>query len=98
MYNDSLDVADTKKLEAEKLDTARKIVERRLNESNTQRNTQKHQDNKGHEPFLPTSSLLQKNVDTDMLKNTADSPSPSKKRGRPGKKIDISKQIAGQGA
>jgi transposase len=78
MYNDSLDVADTQRRKAEKLDSARKTVEHRSNAITTQQN----HDNTGQDQSVVTTSISQVNAETKVL---TDKPTLSKKRGRPRK-------------
>ena len=87
MYNDSLDVADTEKRKANKLESARKIVEHRSNTANTQNN----RGNINHETFLTSSLLKQKINDTSVNSADVAIPNPLKKRGRPCKQIDNNK-------
>jgi len=90
MYNDSLDMADTEKRKAYKLESACKIVERRLNTVNPQN----HQTNVEHE--IQISSLLRADTEVKTPVNEGEQPvsTPLKKRGRPSKTtgIDVTAQ------
>jgi transposase len=85
-YNDSLGVAGTAIQKAEKLGSARKIVEHRSIEANTQ----KHQDNIKQEAVVSSSLISQANavVITATEDTVDDAPAPPKKRGRPRKAVN----------
>ena len=93
IYNDSLDVADTEKRKAVKLESARKTVEHRSNKTNTE----KHQINISQEESISVGSLFQEIADIDTPSSTIDKTLP-KKRGRPCKVKDVDKQSEGQKA
>jgi len=83
LYNDRLDVADTEKNKAEKLDSARKIVEHRSNKAAAQ----KHQSDIEQDSFEPTTSVSQTKIDVDIHTGAdhAAEPGLKRKRGRPRK-------------
>jgi len=83
MYDDSLDMADTEKRKAHKLESACKLVERRSNIINPQN----HRIEAKQETFIP--KLLRTCANTEAPPNTAGQPSamplPKRGRGRPRK-------------
>jgi len=84
MYDDSLDIADTEKRKANKLESACKLVERR---SNTE-NAQNHRMGSNQETFVST--LLQSSTGSGTRADSAgfNSTTPPRKRGRPRKTTD----------
>jgi transposase len=91
VYDDSLDIADTKKREAEKLESACKIVERRSDQSLAQSNLI----NKRQESQTVTAMVSQPKTEKRDPGETVDEPVPKRKRGRPHKMEKISNQTEG---
>ena len=83
LYDDSLDVADTERRKAEKLDSARKTVEHR---SNTTKML-KHRDDMRQDAPVTTASISQAKSDVCPTMSSADKPSTPRKRGRPRKMV-----------
>jgi transposase len=81
LYDDSLDVADTEKRKAEKLDSARKIVEHRSNTTKAQ----KYLDNTRQDAPVLTTLVSQTKSDRSAPVSSADKPNTPRKRGRPRK-------------
>jgi len=92
LYDDSLDVADTERRKAEKLDSARKTVEHR---SNTTKML-KHRDDMRQDAPVTTASISQAKPDVCPTMSSADKPSTPRKRGRPRKAVDIDNQAESQ--
>ena len=111
MYDDSLDMADTEKRKAYKLESACKIVERRSNAVNPQ----SRRIDAEQETFVP--SLLRTHADTEapesavepaplikrgrgrprkVTNNEIPVPSPPKKRGRPRKTVETTNLATSQ--
>jgi len=95
LYDDSLDVADTEKRKAEKLDSARKIVEHRSKITNTQKHCEK---TKQDAATLATMSTSQPSPNTVHSSGSDEQLIPPKKRGRPHKVPGINRQAEGQKA
>ena len=90
LYDDSLDVADTENRKAEKLESARKIVEHR-----SKANTQTHLNEKDQDSPAATVPKPKPHVDIKTSTDSADKPVPPKTRGRPRKVVGIN-QVIGQ--
>jgi transposase len=82
LYNDSLDVADTQKRKAEKLDSARKIVEHRRHAKTLHSNVVSEDGSVATEAIVKPNAENIGGEESGEAKNTS---SVSKKRGRPRK-------------
>ena len=89
MYNDSLDVTDTENHKAYKLESARKIVERRPNASSAQT----HHENIEQDAFIPSSSLLRPDVIMPADAAGFQSSDSKRKRGRPRKASNLNELV-----
>jgi transposase len=89
-YNGSLDVADTEKRKAEKLESARKIVEHRSNATLNKTSPQEHRDDEKQEAPVSASSIIQSLSGAYATMGIEEAPgaAPAKKRGRPRKAKD----------
>ena len=87
LYDDSLDVADTQRRKAEKLDSARKIVEHRQRAKNADPHGNNDTDDGSVVAEIFEKPIVGACVGGNDCRESSDAPAASKKRGRPRKNI-----------